>query len=71
MTFAREDCKGIFFPHSDPLDMVADIAEQPVYIVVIDTRAEVNVIYKRAVGTEWMLEFDNSHSLFLRRVNEI
>ncbi|CAO2820969.1 unnamed protein product [Amaranthus hypochondriacus] len=45
MTFTREDCKGIIFPHCDPLVMVVDIAEQPVYRVLIDTGAEVNVIY--------------------------
>ena len=46
MTFTIEDCKGISFPHSDLLVMVVEIAEQPVYRVLIDTRAEVNVIYK-------------------------
>lgn len=46
MTFTREDCKGIVFPHSDPLVMIVEIAEQPVYRVIIDTKAEVNVIYK-------------------------
>lgn len=34
------------FPHSDPLVMVVDIAEQPIYRVLIDIGAEVNVIYK-------------------------
>ena len=46
MTFTREDCKGISYPHSDPLVMVVEIAEQPVYRVLIDIGAEVNVIYK-------------------------
>ena len=46
MTFTREDCRGVSYPHSDPLVMVMDIAEKPVYKVLIDTGAEVNVIYK-------------------------
>ncbi|CAO2830783.1 unnamed protein product [Amaranthus hypochondriacus] len=46
MTFTKEDCKGVIFPHSDPLVMVVDIAEQPVYRVLIDTETDVNVIYK-------------------------
>ena len=46
MTFTREDCKGISFPYFDPLVMIVEIVELPVYRVLIDTGAEVNVIYK-------------------------
>ena len=46
MNFTRLDCKGISFPHSDPLAMVVEIAEQPIHIVLINTRADFNVIYK-------------------------
>ena len=46
MTFTREDCRGISFPHSDPLVMVVEITERPIYRVLIDTGVEVNVIYK-------------------------
>ena len=28
MTFTREDCRGVSYPHSDPLVMVEDIANQ-------------------------------------------
>lgn len=31
MTFTREDCKGVIYPHNDPLVMIVDIAERPVY----------------------------------------
>ena len=53
MTFTKKDCRGVSFPHSDPLVMMVDIAEQPIYKVLIDTGAEVNVILKN-VGIEWM-----------------
>ena len=43
MTFIREDRKGISFLHFDPLVMIVEIAEQPIYKVLIDIRAEVNV----------------------------
>ena len=46
MTFTREDCTEIFFPHFDPLIIIVEIAKQPIYRVLIDTGAEVNVIYK-------------------------
>jgi hypothetical protein len=46
MTFTREDCRGVSYPHSDPLVMVLDIAEQSVHRVLIDSGAEINLIYK-------------------------
>lgn len=45
-TFTKEDYKGISYPHSDPLDMVVDIVERPVYRVLIDTGEKVNVLNK-------------------------
>ena len=46
MPFTREDGKGISFSHSDPLFMVVEISERPVYKVLVDTEAKVNVINK-------------------------
>jgi hypothetical protein len=46
MTFTREDCRGISYPHSDLLVMVVDIADQSVHRVLLDNGAEINVIYK-------------------------
>ena len=45
-TFTMEDCRGVSYPHSGPLVMVVDIADQSVYRVLLDSVAEVNVIYK-------------------------
>ena len=44
MTFNREDCRGVSYPHSDPLVMVVDIADQSVHKVFLGSGAEVNVI---------------------------
>ena len=46
MTFTKEDCRGVSYPHLDPLVMVVDIADQSVRRVLLDSGAEVNVIYK-------------------------
>ena len=46
MTFTWEDCRGVSYPHSNPLVMVVDIADQFVHMVLLDSGAEVNVIYK-------------------------
>ena len=46
VTFTREDCKGVSFSHSNPLVMVVDIADHSVHRVLLDSGAEVNVIYK-------------------------
>ena len=34
MTFTREDCRRVSYPHSDPLEMVVDIADQSVHRVL-------------------------------------
>lgn len=39
MTLTRENCGGISYPHSDPLVMVVDIIDQPVYRVLNNTGA--------------------------------
>ena len=46
MTFTREDCKGVSYPHSDPLIMVKDIADQSVNRILLDSGGEVKIIYK-------------------------
>ena len=76
MTFTREDCKGISFPYFDPLVMIVEIVELPVYRVLIDTGAEVNVIYKSCwdrmdAGGATPGESNNSYSWLLSGVNEI
>ncbi|XP_057545951.1 uncharacterized protein LOC130824945 [Amaranthus tricolor] len=46
MTFTREDCRGVSYPHSDPLVMVVDITDQSVHRMLLDSGAEINVLYK-------------------------
>ena len=46
MAFTREDCRRVSYPHSDPLVVVIDIADQSVHRVLLDSGAKVNVIYK-------------------------
>ena len=46
MTFTREDCRGVSYPHSDPLVMVVDITDQAVHRMLLDSGAEINVLYK-------------------------
>ena len=37
MTFTREDCRGVSYPHSDPLVMMVDITEQSMHRVLLDS----------------------------------
>ena len=46
VTFTREDCRTVSYPHFDPLVMVIDIVDQSMHRVFLDNGAEVNVIYK-------------------------
>ena len=40
MTFTREDCRGISYPHFDPLVMIIYIADQFDHRVLLDSGAE-------------------------------
>ena len=46
MTSTWEDCRRVSYPHLHPLVMVVDIVDQSVHRVLLDSGAEVNVIYK-------------------------
>ena len=46
VTFTREDCRTVSYPHFDPLVMVIDRVDESMHRVFLDNGAEVNVIYK-------------------------
>ncbi|XP_021851068.2 uncharacterized protein [Spinacia oleracea] len=45
MTFSESDCRGIIFPHDDPLVLTIDIANADVNRVLIDGGSSENIIF--------------------------
>ncbi|XP_056688741.1 uncharacterized protein [Spinacia oleracea] len=48
MTFSESDCRGIIFPHDDPLVLTIDIANADVNRVLVDGGSSENIIFWEA-----------------------
>ncbi|XP_056691831.1 uncharacterized protein [Spinacia oleracea] len=44
-TFAEDDCKGIIYPHDDPMVLALDVANRKIHRILIDGGSSANILF--------------------------
>ncbi|XP_021762670.1 uncharacterized protein LOC110727416 [Chenopodium quinoa] len=58
MMFTSEDCRGVVYPHDDPLVIMTSIANHNVYRTLVDGGSRANILFRKAL---FQLKLESRH----------